>query len=434
MPGRPGSVDRLIDRALCDALRDASVLLVLDNCEHMLDACAALIDVLLRDCPKLQILAISREPIGIPAEINWPVPPLTAPDALVSTSLADIRRSPAVRLFADRASAVVPQFTTADENAPAAACLDALTPDQLASRLDQRFRLLTGGNRAALPRQQTLRTTIDWNYERLSETQRYVFERLSVFASGWTLQAAEAVCTDDGVAADDVLNAVRQLFRKSLVVRIDVRHGNARYGMLETLRECAFGRLIRRRVGQHARTPRGPSDSEMVQRLDPAAPTTLLPFSGDGAALTTPVFEVLDSIHDNVRSALKWWLGVGRVTEALVLLRALCHLWIARGIPVDGRRWVAAVLDLAAATAPAHDGGAPRLPSARMIPPALHAQVLMFSAGIAEMQDDHEAARGAIHASIQLWRTLDDEVGLAQALNGLGFVLFRAGDFEAASG
>jgi predicted ATPase len=190
---------------------------VLDNCEHLLDACAALVDLLLRECAFLQVLATSREPIGIPGEVTWTVAPLAAPHPHLSTSVADIGRFPAVRLFVDRASAAQPSFALDPDNADAvaqicrrldgmplaleltAARLGALTPDELARRLDQRFSLLRGGNRAALPRQQTLGATIDWSYLLLSKTQRRVFERLAVFATGWTLDAAEAVCGGDGV-------------------------------------------------------------------------------------------------------------------------------------------------------------------------------------------------------------------------------------------
>ena len=207
--------------------RNAHVLLVLDNCEHVLDASATLVDVLLRECSTLQILATSREPIGIPGEISWPVPPLTVPDSAETTSFAAIESSPAVRLFADRATAVQPRFALNDENAPAiahicrrldgiplalelaAACLDALSTQELASRVDQGLRLLAMGNRAALPRQQTLTAAIDWSYQLLTEPQRRVFERLSVFASGWTLEAAEAVCASDDVASEHVAGCGR---------------------------------------------------------------------------------------------------------------------------------------------------------------------------------------------------------------------------------
>jgi len=196
------SGDRPLEQALAEVLRNSQQLLVLDNCEHLLDACAALVDLLLRECPSLRILATSREPIGIPGEVTWAIFPLAAPDPRLHSSVDEIERSPAVRLFADRASAAQSSFVLDTDNAEtvaqicrrldgiplalelAADRLDALTPHELASRLDQRFALLTKGNRAAVPRQQTLSAAIDWSYLLLTETQRRVFDRLSVFASG----------------------------------------------------------------------------------------------------------------------------------------------------------------------------------------------------------------------------------------------------------
>jgi predicted ATPase len=197
------------------------MLVVLDNCEHVLGAAAALVGLLLREGPGLNILATSREPMGILGEVIWSLSVLATPNTDAASSVAEIERSPAVRLFADRATAADASFVLAATNAHtvaricrrldrsplalelATARLGALTPSELAHRLDQRFVLLTGGNRPALPRQQTLGATIEWSYVLLSETQQHVFERLSVFASGWTLEAAEAVCAGDGVGADD---------------------------------------------------------------------------------------------------------------------------------------------------------------------------------------------------------------------------------------
>jgi predicted ATPase len=184
----------------------------------------------------------------------------------------------------------------------AAARLDALTPDELCSRLDQRFGLLTGGSRVALPRQQTLSATIDWSYVLLSETQQRVFERLSVFANGWTLDAAEAVCAADGVSAEDVLDGVLQLIRKSLVVKIDGGHGSRLCGLPETLRQYAWDKLHQRGAELAAARERHAAYySALVARLDPAGGSTLLPFSGQG--VTAPVFEILDDAQDNVHAA-----------------------------------------------------------------------------------------------------------------------------------
>jgi non-specific serine/threonine protein kinase len=443
VPHRLGAVldvreaaDRPLAIALAETLGAADMLLVLDNCEHVLDACAALIDLLLRECPYLQILATSREQIGMPGEVIWSLGTLASPATDEPGSVDEMEQFPAVRLFVERASTADPTFTLADANVAAvaqicrrldgiplaielaAARLDALTAHQLAGRLDQRFKLLTNGNRAGPGRQQTLAGTIEWSYLLLSQTQQRVFERLSVFARGWTLEAAEAVCAGDGVGVADVLEAVLQLIRKSLVVRIDVRHGVARYGLLETLRQYALEKLLGR-AGELPGTRENHAVyySGLVERLDPAAPTTLLSFSGETPA--APIIETLDAAHDNVRLALKWWLDAGRVRESLVLIRALGTLWQWVGIPVEGPHWVAAALDLAAQ------------PEAR-VPPALHAQALMFGAVVVRALSDHDKGRALLETSIALWTGLGDDVGLALAVSNLGISLLFVGELEQA--
>ncbi|MBV9602192.1 MAG: tetratricopeptide repeat protein [Chloroflexi bacterium] len=429
--GVRASPDRAIEGVLCDALRDASVLLVLDNCEHLLDASAVLIDLVLRDCPELQILATSREPIGIPGEISWPVLPLTSPEASPRISFDDVQRSPAVCLFADRASAAVDRFTLDEETAPtiahicrrldgiplalelAAACLDALTPRQLAARLDRPFRLLTAGNRAAPPRQQTLTATIDWSYQLLSDTQRRVFERLSVFASGWTLDAAEAVCADENVPPEHVLEAVVQLVRKSLVVNI----GDERYHLLETLREYALDRLRARGELEAIRERHATYYSRLVERLDPAGSTRLLAPSHEGGV--PRAMETLDEAQDNVRAALRWWLEAQRANEGLGLVRALGPLWAIQGVPADGRRWVEAIFDLA-----------DRKPEE--VSAALHAQALMFGAIFARIQRDFTTGRVLLERCVAIWRTLEDDLGLSQGLSNLGANQLFMGDFDQA--
>ena len=288
-----------------------------------------------------------------------------------SGAFCELERYPAVRLFIDRAALVRSSFVRDSDNAGpvaqicrrldgmplalelAAARLDALTPEQLATRLDQRFALLRGGNRAALPRQQTLSATIEWSYSLLTEPQRRVYERLAVFANGWTLEAAESVCSGSPVEVGEALDALLQLVRKSLVMRLDLRDGRARYGMLETVRQYAWDKLRERDSELDAVRERHASYySSLVQRLDPAWRTTLLPFSGE--TLSAPVFEILDDAHDNVRVALRFWLDAGRATDGLVLIRALGPLWMWRGVPVDGCRWIEAMLDLAAASADEH--------------------------------------------------------------------------------
>jgi non-specific serine/threonine protein kinase len=218
-PGRP------LRETLCTAMESKHLLLVLDNCEHLVDACAALIDALLRASPRLHVLATSRQPLGIAGEQVWRVPSLALPDPRRLPLLDEVAQSEAVRLFLDRARLGRPGFDLTEENVGAivevckrldgmplaielaAARLRVLSVEQISVLLDDRFRLLTDGSRAALPRQRTLRATVDWSYDLLGEAEKTLFDRLSVFAGGWTLEAAEAVCTGSGVASDPAGNA-----------------------------------------------------------------------------------------------------------------------------------------------------------------------------------------------------------------------------------
>jgi len=206
-----------IEDTLLVFLRGRQLLLVLDNCEHLIEACVRLADLLLHACPKLKLLASSREALGVEGETAYRVPSLPTPDPQQAGSLEAVQDSEAVKLFVERARSVLPSFHVTPQNAAtsaqicqrldgiplaielAAARLNMLTTEQLAHRLDQAFRLLTGGSRTALPRQQTLRATIDWSYQLLAEPERVLLRRLSVFAGGCLLEAVEEVCSGDGL-------------------------------------------------------------------------------------------------------------------------------------------------------------------------------------------------------------------------------------------
>jgi non-specific serine/threonine protein kinase len=252
-PGR-----RLVD-TLADAVRGQELLLVLDNCEHLVEACATLADRLLRAGPRLRVLATSREALGIAGETTWWVAPLALPAAepmaaAGSERLAALEANEAVQLFVERARAAQPAFALTERNAGAvgqvcrrldgiplalelaAVRVPALGVEQLAQRLDDRFRLLTGGRRTALPRQQTLRAAVDWSYTLLPEAERVLLRRLAVFAGGWTLAAAEGVCGGDGLEAVDVFPLLVDLVDKSLVVA-EPEDAEPRYRLLETLRQ-----------------------------------------------------------------------------------------------------------------------------------------------------------------------------------------------------
>ena len=250
----------LIVSSIVDGLRSKRVLLLLDNCEHVLEACAQLVNALLRGCPRLTVMLTSRELLGITGETVFQVPPLAFPSQSDPGGGSDILQFPAVKLFVERASAVSPEFRFTGENTPsivqictrldglplaielAAARMNVFSPQQLALRLSDRFRVLTAGSRSAPLHHQTLHALVDWSYELLDSNERRLFAHLAVFAGGWTLQAAETVCSESGLEVADVANLLAGLVERSLVLA-ERSNDEMRYRMLETLREFASERL-----------------------------------------------------------------------------------------------------------------------------------------------------------------------------------------------
>ena len=246
---------------LSSALRSRQSLLVLDNCEHLVTTIGQLVDALIHACPRVHILSTSREALSIAGETTWRVPPLRMADPNHLPKLEALTQYEAVRLFIDRALAGQPHFAVTNRNAPAvaqichrldgiplaielaAARVTVLTPEQIAERLDQRFQLLTGGSRTAIPRQQTLRALVDWSFDLLSDQERALFRRLAVFAGGWTLEAAEAACVAPPIGRGEVLDVLSALVDKSLVLADEQPGGQMRYRLLETLREYGAERV-----------------------------------------------------------------------------------------------------------------------------------------------------------------------------------------------
>ncbi len=246
--------------ASVDYFADQRALVVVDNCEHVLETAAEVAEALLHGCPEVTVLATSRAPLGVGGETDWRVPSLSLPPERAPAPIDVVTQSDAVRLFIDRAGKVRPNFAVNAQNAPAIAqiCHDldgiplaielaaarvrVLSPDQIAAGLGDRFRLLTGGARSAMPRQQTLRASVDWSHKLLSDQERVLFRRLAVFAGGWTLDAVERVCAGDGIDAYAILDLLTSLVDKSLVVADEGRIA-VRYRMLETVRDYALDLL-----------------------------------------------------------------------------------------------------------------------------------------------------------------------------------------------
>jgi predicted ATPase/DNA-binding SARP family transcriptional activator len=313
VPEQPG---RELTETLVDALREKKLLLVLDNCEHLIEAATQLADVLIPSCPHLRILATSREALGMEEELLWSMDPLSVPDAYRAPAAGELARFDAVRLFVERARRYSPQFELRAENAGAvaqicrglegmplaielvAARMDVLAAGQIAERLDRALGLLRSGSRAANPRHQTLRATLSWSYEFLGEPERRMFGRLSVFAGGFSLEAAEAVGEGVGIQRSDVLESLLILMDKSLVVARPTGDGGARYRLLEPVRQYARERL---EESGGANAFRHQHAAFFLALAEEAAPQLAGAQQQDWA-------DRLEVDHDNMKAALSWSL------------------------------------------------------------------------------------------------------------------------------
>jgi predicted ATPase len=322
---------------LCAALGDREAVLILDNCEHLIEAAASLADRLLTDCPRTRIIATSREPLRIPGETLWVVAPLPVPPvsgmagAESAPAIPEISTYAAVRLFCDRAAAVLPGFALDDGNVPAVAriCqaldgmplavelaapwLRTLPPAQLAERLDDRFALLTGGSRTALPRHQTLRAVIDWSWNLLSEPERVLARRLAVFPGGATLAAAEQVCPGGPLARGDVLPALSGLVAKSILSAADgTGERGPRYRMLETVRAYGLERLAEAGEETAVRDSMAAYYLDFAETADPLLRT----------AQQRTWHRALTAEQDNINAALRWAVARRDAATALRFVRA----------------------------------------------------------------------------------------------------------------
>lgn len=418
---------RPLIEAIVDYARTKQMLIVLDNCEHVVRACADLAHRLLESCAGVRVLATSREALGIPGEAVFLLQALTAPAPPggmappISASAAS--QIDAVRLFVDRAGAVRPDFTLTDANAPAvadicwqldglplaielaAARVTVLSPPQILLRLKDRFQFLTGGGRIALPRQQTLRAAIDWSYDMLTEPERAVLRRLSVFAGGCTLAAAEAVATGVKVDASRVLDLLSNLVNKSLVI---ARNGTAemRFHLLQTIRQYADARL---REANESEQGRDDHLGHFLQFARTAEPR--LRNAGQGEWLRR-----LESEGDNLRAALEWACSAGRTAAGLELARCIGRLWHLRGDYAEGRYWLQRVRQLP--MAPNH--------------PADLAWVLCFEGLLAWFQSGAAVSQVYIEQSLGVARASENRLAAAYALDFLGMCATALGDFDLA--
>ena len=455
-PGRP-----LID-TLTEALHKKTTLLVLDNCEHLADSVAHLADTLLDSCAHLRVLSTSREPLKAEGEVLWRVSSLSVPDTTRLPAAGELMSYDAVRLFVERTRLRLSAFEITPHNATAvvevctklegiplaielaAARMDVLTAEQIAQRLDRALGLLTGG-READRRHRTLRATLDWSFELLSEPERKLFCRLSVFAGGWTLEAAEAVGAGGGIEEGDVVELFLMLVDKSLVVS-GAEEGGFRYGMLEPIRQYARERLEESGEAQAMERTHAEYFLALAEEAEPR-----LWESGDKAW-----FGRLEREHDNIRAALSWTLEYGEAELALRLSGALRWFWRARGYHGEGRRWLELALSeegrtSAEARAKALDGvgwlASEQRDIDRVQAAAEEGLELSEEAGIggviladfknllgeaAWLRGDYERAAELFEESLGLHREARNNRGVVWSVCSLAVVSGERGDYERA--
>jgi predicted ATPase/DNA-binding SARP family transcriptional activator/DNA-binding CsgD family transcriptional regulator len=461
VPGHPG---RPLTDTLVDALRTKKMLLILDNCEHLVDAVGDLVALFLDSCQHLRILATSREALGAVGEVMWPVSLLSVPDLGSPPTVAQLESYGSVRLFVDRARQRNPAFALRTENAQAvaqicarleglplaielaAARIKMLPPKALLGRLKDRLKLLTGGSREFSERQRTLRSTIEWSYELLDEDEKALFGRLSVFSGGRTLEAIEAICDAGGDLPVDAFEGISSLVDKSLLRQEEGPDGEPRFMMLETVHEFA-----REKLGQS-------SEAEAIKRAhaeyflalaEEAPPELKGPNQLEWLAR-------LEAEHDNMRAALTWGLERKEVEVALRLGSALLLFWSMRGYHSEGRRWLEAALAMDGRVSPEVRamalGGAGSLAFVQgdldrvqeaceeglellANEEAREAKLLLlaFLGWVAWAREDYRQATQLLEESLALSREMRDIWWIATSLLGLATVSYNRGDSERAT-
>lgn len=401
----------LVD-TLVEYLRDRRLLLVVDNCEHLVEACAALVDALLRACPVLTVLATSRAPLGVPSEITWRVPSMTLPAEPVRQPIELLRQFDAVSLFIDRAQQVHPNFTITTDTASAVAqiCYDLdgiplaielaaarvrmMAPEQICRALGDRFRLLTGGARTVMPRQQTLQASLDWSYELLSAEERTLLRRLAVFVGGWTLEAAEHVCTGANIDLYDMLDLLTALVDKSLVTTEDYGP-ETRYRLLETVRQYSTARLADAGELGQLRQQHLTYYVAFVERAE----HQVVSAGPDNSILHTLAIEL-----PNLRAAVDWATSTDP-TAGLRVVHALTLFWMFTGRYREGEAAYSRALDAA--------GEQPTL---------LHGRVLA-GRGYLGVLVGNKNALGWCQAALEIGQTYGDAWTQGRALHGIGYTL-----------
>jgi predicted ATPase/class 3 adenylate cyclase len=415
------------NRSLMDGLKEhlgsKELLLLVDNCEHLIDAINRVVGDLLGGTDKIRVLATSREPLHLPGEVSYRVPSLRVPATVQGFDPRVLGSFDAVRLFVARAESVRPAFRLTSKNSGAvveicrrldgiplaielaAARLASFSPEQIASHLDQRFRLLSGSRRGGLPRHDTLQATIDWSYALLDEQEQQLFRRLAVFRSDFSLEAAQRIVAGEGLDEMDLLELLPRLIDKSLVLA-EPAEGEMRYRLLETIREYGAERLSIAGEIDQFQTRHVSYYLQLAEETEPNLQS----------AKQADAEQMLEAEHDNLRQALRWALDTRQTDAAYRLAGALSTFWYGSSHTVEGRQWLAAVLDL--------PGPVDEL---------IRARVLHGAGVCASSQGDQAEALEYLQAAVEIYRRTGNvhQLELGDALLSLArFVHYQQADFN----
>jgi non-specific serine/threonine protein kinase len=411
-------------------LREKQLLLVLDNCEHLISACAQLAEALLTQCANLRILATSREALGITGEVVYQVPTLSLPASQPPKLIDSLMEYEGVYLFVERAEARS-GFTLTEQNATAvlqicqqldgiplalelaAARTELLSAEEIAERLSDRFNLLRQGNRTVLPRHQTLRAAIDWSYDLLSHKELVLFRRLAVFEGGWTFQEVKAVCSGDDIGEDEILDLLGHLVDKSLVI-MQVENGNARYRMLETIRQFAHEKFMNSIEAERVQKRHLEFFVHFAEEADPNL----------NGPEQVAWLDRLGTEHANFRAALGWALEHHELGSAARLGTGLSWFWVFRAHLREGWQWLEQIIELSRRLAQTEQMS----PSAK----ALFAHVLNRASLLAYYRGRQTLAGSLGEEGLALSRKIKNKKLIIEALLPLGFVVQNQGDYERA--
>ncbi|MBS1517822.1 MAG: tetratricopeptide repeat protein [Bacteroidetes bacterium] len=406
-----------IEEILAEYLLEKEILIILDNCEHIVSACAELAERLLSSCPKLKIIATSREALNCKGEQTYRIPPLSLPDTNYNNTPEQLTQYESVRLFIERALAVNPKFRVTNENAPAmaevcsrldgiplaielaAARTKILSLEKIYERLDDRFNLLTGGNRTALPRQQTLRALIDWSYDLLSENEKILWSRLSVFSGGWTLEAAEEVCSDEIISKYEILDLLSQLTEKSVII-YDLTKD--RYRILESLKDYGIKKLS---DGNDIFIKHLNYFSELSERAKPE-------LLGENTKLW---MHIIEADHSNFISAIEWSVRNENTEKGVQTAAALGRFWNITGQYSTGIRLIENILE-----------------SSATLGKSSKVKVLNWIGSFKSAQGDYEQAKKYYEEILNIRKESGDKSGIAGSIHNLGNVSLSQGDYEQA--